>query len=288
VSLLQAAAGWLLEPAPPGPGTADSCERPDRRIAAGHLELARAAPRLSPPRPLAAPAPATAPPTRITAPPTLTPAPDTATTTPAPLAALSPLVRPAVLGTAATAPPLAAAVALACRCRVRVSTALVALWPADGAPGAIRSGPALPGAAALAARLHRRDLPVTSRGRLVWLALAIDAEEAATMLRHAEAAAGDVPTVLAVARPRDENVDELLAGRDLLVVAADADSALASAALADAAALGLNIHAAPPQPPGPARVATLAGLRGPRLDILLGGPRRAVASPHDARQEGPW
>ena len=182
-----------------------------------------------------------------------------------------PLSRVAVLGPAAAVPPLAAAVALNCRARARVPSALVALWRAPDAAGppSRPGGPVLPGAAALAARLSRRDLPVVARGRLAWLALPAGCDDALPMLRRAEAAAGDLPVVLALARPRDEAIDAVLAERELLIVAAEPGCPLARVAEADACALGVPVRAWPPLPPGAARIAALAGLRGPHLDLGL-------------------
>jgi hypothetical protein len=197
--------------------------------------------------------------------------PPALTAAPPPSTGEAPLSRVAVLGPPAAVPPLAAAIGLTCRARARVPAALVALWPSAGADdsGALphTAGPALPGAAALAARLSRRGLPVSARGRLAWLALPAGAEEAVPMLRNAEAACGDVPVVLAIARPRDAAVDAVLAERDLLVVAASPESPLAGAAGADVSALGVPARACAPLPPGAPRLAALAGLRGPRLDL---------------------
>jgi hypothetical protein len=198
------------------------------------------------------------------------PAPNLAAVTPPPPAAgEAPLSRLAVLGPPAAVPPLAATVALACRARARVPAALVALWrpPGDEEAPPGPNGPALPGAAALAARLSRRELPVSARGRLGWLLLPGDPAAAVPMLRHAEAAAGDLPVVLALARPRDAAVDAVLAERELLVVAAAPGSPLARAAADAAAPLRIPIRACAPLPPGAPRLAALAGLRGPRLDL---------------------
>jgi hypothetical protein len=202
------------------------------------------------------------------------------------------LSRIAVVGSPAAVPPLAAAVALACRARARVPSALVALWCApgdddgDALPGS--SGPALPGAAGFAARLSRRGLPATARGRLAWLALPPPCDDAVPMLRHAEAAAGDAPVVLAVARPRDPAVDALLAERDLLVVAAPPGSPLASAAGEDVRGLRVPVRACAPLPPGALRLTALAGLRGPRLDLWFDAPATIVRLPGPAPNEEAW
>jgi hypothetical protein len=202
------------------------------------------------------------------------------------------LSRLAVLGPPSAVPPFAAAVALACRSRARVPSALVALWRAPGDESALRgpSGPVLPGAAALAGRLSRRELPVTARGRLAWLLLPAHDDAALPMLRHAAAAAGDLPVVLAVARPRDASVDAVLAECELLVLVAAPGSPLADVATADTGALRIPMRTCPPLPPGTARLAALAGLRGPRLTGLWPGPpsppvRRLRGT---ASKEGIW
>jgi hypothetical protein len=199
-------------------------------------------------------------------------------TTAALATAEAPLSRIAVLGSPSAVPALAAAVALACRARARVPSALVALWPSSGDEGVPPgpAGPGLPGAAAVAARLSRRGLPVAARGRLTWLVLPAECAGAVRMLRHAEAAAGDLPVVLALARPREPAVDTVLAERELLVVAAPPDSPLAHAAEVDAGTLRVPVLTCPPVSPGAARLAALAGLRGPRLDLWAEAPLPTV------------
>jgi hypothetical protein len=206
------------------------------------------------------------------------PAADAPLVTP-PRSAEAPLSRLAVLGSPAHVPALAAAVALAARARAHVPAALIALWRAPGDEGSPPgpAAPALPGAVALAARLSRRDLPVVARGRLAWLLLPPEGEVAVPMLRRAEAAAGDLPAVLALARARDATADRLLAERELLVVAAAPGSALASAAAEDAIALRAPVHPCAPLPAGVARLAALAGIRAPRLDIWATATATAAA-----------
>jgi hypothetical protein len=217
---------------------------------------------------------------------------DAPPTPPPPIPGASALSRVAVLGPPAAVPPLAAAVALACRSRARVPSALVALWRAPGDESAVPGpgGPVLPGAATLAGRLSRRELPVTARGRLAWLLLPDHHDAALPMLRHAEAAAGDLPVVLAVARPRDASVDAVLAERELLVLVATPGSPLADVAAADTGVLRVPVRSCPPLPPGTARLAALAGLRGPRLAGLWPEPPLPAVRrlPGAAPKEGIW
>jgi ribonuclease E len=255
MSLLRSAAAWLVEPD-------DDHGHPAEPGRAGATRLAAPAPAAAPPRSHSAPA-------------------------------VAPLSRLAVVASPTAVAPLAAAVAQSARARAGTPAALVALWrPAtasDAPPAALwraasatevplaagmasaadapSGAPALPGAAALCARLARRGLPVSARGRLVWLLLPPDDESAVPVLRHAEAAAADAPAVLAVGRPRDETVDVLLAERELVVVAAAPDSPLGRAAAADTAPLRVPIHATGRLPHGLARLAALAGLRAPRMDL---------------------
>jgi hypothetical protein len=200
-----------------------------------------------------------------------------------PAAGHAALSRLAVLGPPAAVPALAAAVALAARARARVPTALVALWrsPDDDRPPPGPGAPALPGTAALATRLSRRELPVLARGRLVWLLLPSRDDDPIPMLRRAEAAAGDLPVVLALTHPRDASVDSVLAGRELLVVAAAPGTPLARAAGDDAVGLNAPLRACPPLPHGAVRLAALAGLRAPRLDLW---PEPAAAPVHRLRR----
>jgi hypothetical protein len=189
--------------------------------------------------------------------------------------------RIAVLGSAVTAAPLAAAVALTARADGAAPTALVLLWrsPLLCGPPPGPAAPALPAARRLAARLGRRELPAVARGRLVWLVLPGTGDDGACALHHAEAAAGDVPAVLALARPREAAVDAVLAESGLAVVAAQPGSALAIAALEDVADLRVPACACPPPPSGAARLAALAGLRAPRLALPLPEePRRRDAA----------
>jgi hypothetical protein len=178
-------------------------------------------------------------------------------------------LRVAVLGSGRSAPALAAAVALSCRAAARTPAALVAVWRSPGVdvapPGP--AAPPLPGAGSVAARLARRDLPVAARGRLIWLSLPGDCTAAVPILRHAEAAAGDVPVVLAVARPREPAVDAVLAGCELALVAAEPGTPLAAATLEDAADLGVSVVACAPLAPGVSRAAALAGLHAPPLAL---------------------
>jgi hypothetical protein len=163
-----------------------------------------------------------------------------------------------VLATARELPAAAAGVGLAiARGRPAALVCLGVPLPAI----AVRA-PARPAAASLAASLRTRDLDSCARGRLVLVAPP-DGRfvDAAT---RALAAAGRLPTVLAVAA-RDEQADALLAARDaiLVVLLPSTEPAMARLALAGAAALAqssaLTLTLDPIQ-----RGLALAGVRAPR------------------------
>jgi hypothetical protein len=174
-------------------------------------------------------------------------------------APVPPAVRAVVLGAPGDVAPLAAAVALALR-----TPGLVALWHAEGAAA---PGLSIRAAARLAARLSARDLPAVARGRLAWLALPADPDEAAVAVRRASAVV-DGPLVTALGGARPPALEELVGEHDLAVVAADPDTALARAALAGLAARGVEAVACPPLRRGLSRRAARAGLTAPRLKPL--------------------
>jgi hypothetical protein len=169
--------------------------------------------------------------------------------------------RAAVLGPAAGAVPAAAALASSLRATHGGAAAVVATWtPEHGAPSP--RGPAAPAAARTAARLTARGLQSTAHGRLAWLPLDDHVVAAAVGARRT-AAALDVPLVLALAGPRCDIVEGLLAEQDLvLVVAAEPDGPMARLAVASCPCAAT---AALP-PCGVRRALALAGLGGKALD----------------------
>ena len=178
-----------------------------------------------------------------------------ATTAPAPAS------RAVVLGSAADAMPLAAAIAMS-------PGSLVAVWSSDDAVGVGvrpygRHRIATRAAAQLAARLSARDLDAAARGRLAWLALPPDPAAAAATLRRASALV-DASLVTALCGPRPSELDGLVAEHDLAVVAAPPDTPLARAGVAELAAVGVTAWACAPLPRGLMRTLALAGVGGPR------------------------
>jgi hypothetical protein len=165
--------------------------------------------------------------------------------------AAPPAARAIVLGAAGDVVPLAAAAALALH-----PPGLVAVWGADRAPAA---GVATRAAARLVARLAPRGLPAAARGRLAWLGLPDDPDEAAAAVRRASALV-DGPLVTALAGVRPPALEDLIAEHDLAVVAADPETALARAALARLAARGVDARACRPLRRGLPRTIALAGL----------------------------
>jgi hypothetical protein len=169
--------------------------------------------------------------------------------------------RAAVLGPASGAVPAAAALACALRAARRDPAAVVATWTPGESPRAPRlRGPATPAAARIAGRLEARGLAATAHGRLAWMPLT-DHVVAASVAARRAAAALDVPLVIALAGPRCDIVEALLAEQDLvLVVAADPDGPLARLAVAR---FRQATACAPLQ--GVRRALALAGLAGADL-----------------------
>ncbi len=188
-----------------------------------------------------------------------------------------PPARAAVLGAPAHVVPVAAACAGELRARSRAAAALVCIWrptavePEPEAPAARSpAGATTPGARRLAGRLEARGLGATACGRLAWLPLDPDPTAAAGEFRRCAVAAG-APVVLAVAGPRPDPFEPLLAELDLCVAVLNAD---VDPALRDLAAASLPAReraVVPPLPPGPPRWAAMAGLA--RLRSLQGAVR---------------
>jgi hypothetical protein len=177
-------------------------------------------------------------------------------------AAVPAAARAVVLGTLQDAAPLAAAVALTLR--APREPALVAVWRPGGAdPVRGTSGPP---ATRLAARLARRGMPATARGRLAWLALEPEPDAARHAVRRA-AAAVDGPLVTALAGSRPPALEALIDEHDLAIVAVEPDTPLARSALAALLDRCVSAIACPPLPRGPARALSLAGIAAPRLPI---------------------
>ena len=187
---------------------------------------------------------------------------------PPPLPRTTP-VQAAVLGAPAAVVPVAAACACELRARSKAAAALICIWRPSRAPAlelepgarAAQSpaGATTPGARRLASRLDAQDLPATACGRLAWLALDPDPPAAAGQFLRCMTMAG-APLVLAVAGPRPEPFEPLLADLDLCVAVlpADVDPVLRELAIAR---LPARDHAVlPPLPPGPPRWAAMAGL----------------------------
>jgi hypothetical protein len=124
--------------------------------------------------------------------------------------------------------------------------------------------PARPAAARLAASLRARELDAEARGPLAVVRLCGDPAELAATATRALAAAGALPTVLAVAR-RGQEIDALLSEQDAILVslAASADPTLAALTLAGATELAPS--AALPHALDPVqRALALAGAWSPR------------------------
>jgi hypothetical protein len=167
------------------------------------------------------------------------------------------------------------AVAAAVAHLLRAPSGLVAAWRGAHVPA---RGLATRAAAGLAARLDGRDLPAVPRGRLAFLPLPDDADDAADAVRRASAVV-DGPLVTALAGARPPALEQLVGEHDMAIVAADPATALARAALTGLAGRGVEAVACPPLRHGLARRAALAGLGAPRQQTLLG----TAASPVEDR-----
>jgi hypothetical protein len=137
---------------------------------------------------------------------------------------------------------------------------LVCVWPA----GEVRPRfPATARARRAAARLEARGVTAFAGGRLVGVPLPGPAAEAVAVCQRAAAAAG-IATAVALAGPRDDDLDALLALQDavVLVTARAADSPLVRLAVA-----GLSDTPAPvvtvPAPSAPVCALAAAGLVAP-------------------------
>jgi hypothetical protein len=170
--------------------------------------------------------------------------------------------RALVLGAAADAVPVAAALAGGLRERERAAGAVLIVWPAAEPP---RPALGTPAAARLVAGLQLRGLAAVARGRLAWLGLG----GADLALARGALAAVDVPVVVAITGPRSAATDELLPEQDqiVLVVPTDEDQRLT-----DLARAGLAEHSVPLAIRGPlaapgARTTALAGWGRMRLPV---------------------
>jgi hypothetical protein len=142
----------------------------------------------------------------------------------------------------------------------RAPAVLVCLRALDGELAAPLRAPARAAAARLAMSLAARGLPAEARGRLVLVRC-----EVADATARALAAAGTLPTVLAVA-VREPAVDRLLAERDAILVALppSADPTLADLALAGATELSRSAASIALALDPLSRALALGGLRAPR------------------------
>lgn len=178
-------------------------------------------------------------------------------------AALPEACRAAVLGRPRDVAPLAAAVALTLRAADGRPAAFVAVWGA-AVPAA---APSVRAAKRLAAAAGDG---VAARGRLAWFALPTEPARAVDALVEA-AALVDAPLVTALGGARPPALEALVAGHDLVVVAAAPDTQLAEAAIARLAERGVPAVACRPLARGAVRGLATAGLAAPRLDLATAG-----------------
>jgi len=172
------------------------------------------------------------------------------------------------------------AIGLGLRRALRSPAALVLHWSAASRPEAVPRVPALPGARRLVTALRGRGHQAWGSGRLAFVALPDDPQEAEVAAGRAIAAAGPAPCVLVVAGPRPAQVESLLEIQDgVAVVTRDGDGGeLAALAVAGLAQRGLNTSAIDVPRSGLARLGATTGLwltpRARRVvDSAFGAPQ---------------
>ncbi len=117
--------------------------------------------------------------------------------------------------------------------RRKAQAALVAVWTVDGGAATMSGATPLGGEARRLVRaLAGRDIAAHASGRVVTAALPHDADAAAQVAAQGFAVAASLPTVLVIAGPREQPLDELLCTRDLVLVVDGGDDLLADTALA--------------------------------------------------------
>lgn len=154
---------------------------------------------------------------------------------------------------------LGAALAL----RLTRGVAAIGVWTGEEPPVAAPvDGPALPAARRLARALRARELAAMASGRLVFASLPGPAEPSAVAARRLEATAEPLPTVLALAGPREAAWDAVLAERDAVLVHA-ADGGLAELAIERLAEQGVRAAPLRTVPGSAARALARVGLALP-------------------------
>ena len=147
----------------------------------------------------------------------------------------------------------------------RARRAVVATWRAGPEAAAAIRAPAAPEARRLVQALEAHGIDAEASGRLARVALP-DEPEAALAAGARCAAVAAAPTVLALAGPRDEVLDRLIAAQDLVVVAqaTGSDERLAALAVESVASLGVPTLACPVVGRGRGRMLAATGLAAPR------------------------
>ena len=189
---------------------------------------------------------------------------------PAAAASLPPACRAAVIGGVADVVPLAAALALTLRAADRHPAALVALWgvmPPGSAPAARAATRLAAAVKPFGAGEHGSSPPAAiARGRLAWLALPAEPALAVEALVGA-AAVVDAPLVTALGGARPAALDDLVAGHDLVVVAAAPGTPLADAAVERLEERGVRAIACRPPSRGIVRTLAAAGWAAPPVAL---------------------
>jgi hypothetical protein len=188
---------------------------------------------------------------------------------------LAPVEEPVVLaGGDASALGLGAALALAL---ARQGVAVVACWRVSAA-GRRRGGLATGAARRLVGSLQARGVQASAAGRLVVVALPVDARVAVVLLRRVESACGGAICVPVLGGPREEEWDVVLAERGAAVLHG-ADEAVLELAAARLAEQGVQARVLDVAPGALARAMAMGGwtppgARGLRAAAVAGTERR--------------
>lgn len=146
--------------------------------------------------------------------------------------------------------------------RHRAGAAVVAVWTGEDPRAAASAGaPAGREARRLVRALAGREIAAQAAGRLAVAELPAAPDAAAQVAAHVLAVGAAVPTVLVLAGPREDPLDDLLASRDLVLVADVGDALLADVAVGALQRRGVRARrCALPAPQATAMAARGAGL----------------------------
>lgn len=159
--------------------------------------------------------------------------------------------------------------------RHRARAAVVALWTAGDAAAPGGGTPPTREARRVVRALDAREVPAHAAGRVVVAPLPAAQEDAASAAAQVFAVAAALPTVLVLSGPREDPLEDLLASRDLVLVAQEGDGVVCELAVGALRRRGVAARPCALPPPPVAAVAARgaavlpAARRG--LDLALEG-----------------